>query len=196
MKSLFKLLSASFFLVLLVGCAHPISMRPDLDAVKVKDLAQIDKKVGFYISDANKALEVTTPGGGGDKVRYFPYRDIEPGFYKALTETFRDVSKIKNLSDTDEIRKSGIALLIVPEIKTTSSSTSGLTWPPTQFSVSLACTITDASGRLVRQLNVSGEGAAEFSEFKSNFSLSAVRATNDALVKLMAALGSAPEVRN
>jgi hypothetical protein len=31
------------------------------------------KKAAYYISDEDRAREVTTPGGGGDKVRYFPY---------------------------------------------------------------------------------------------------------------------------
>ncbi len=66
--------------LVLFGCAHPITMNPDLAAVTVPAGAKpIAKKVGYHIPEALRSVEVTTPGGGGDKVRYFPYRDIEPG---------------------------------------------------------------------------------------------------------------------
>lgn len=195
MKQLLKLLIAGMVSIVLFGCAHPITMNPDISAIKADGITRIDKKVGYHIWDAKKAIEVTTPGGGGDKVRYFPYRDIEPGFYKALSEVFRDVSKIKDPLDKNEIRSSAISLLIVPEINTTSSSPSSFTWPPTQFGVTLLCTVTDADGKPVFKLSVSGEGKAEYDEFKTNFSLAAVRATNDALSKLIKALGNASELR-
>lgn len=185
MKQLFKLLLAGVACVALFGCAHPINMKPDLDGIKAVSVKRNDKQVGYHMPDANLALEVTSPGGGGDKVRYFPYRDIEPGFYKALSEVFSGVTKIKNPKDAEEVRKSGATLLIVPEVSTTSSSPSPFTWPPTNFTVTLAGSITDAAGQLVRKFSVTGEGKAEFDEFKSNFSLSAVRAANDAMAKLV-----------
>lgn len=196
MKQLIKLVLAGLACVVLLGCAHPIVMNPDLTMIHTKSVAPINKHVGYYISDASKALEVITPGGGGDKVRYFPYRDIEPGFYTALAAVFRDVSKVKEPKMTDEMRKSGIALLIVPEVSTTSSSPSAFTWPPTQFTVTLACTVMNAAGQPLRKLSVTGDGKAEFDEFKVNHSLAAARATNDALAKLVQALGEAPEMLN
>lgn len=195
MKKIVKLIIVSLACVVLFGCAHPISMNPNLANVQVKDIAPIDRQVGFYISDANKALEVTTAGGGGDKVRYFPYRDIEAGFYKALAEVFRGVSKVKEPTMTDDMRKSGISLLIVPEISTTSSSPSPFTWPPTQFTLTLSSTVFDAAGRVLRKVTVVGEGKAEFDEFKGNHSLSAVRASNDALSKLIVALARSLDLR-
>jgi len=195
MKQFLKFLFASLACIALFGCAHPITMNPDLTTIQAKGSPLIDKQVGFHISDASKALEVTTPGGGGDKVRYLPYRDMEPGIYKALTEVFRSVSKVKDPKDLESLRTSGISLLIVPDITTTSASPSPFTWPPTQFTVTLACTVTDAMGKPVRSFSVTGSGKAEFDEFKSNFSLAAVRAANDALSKLVTALGEAPELR-
>lgn len=174
--------------MLTVGCAHPINMKPDVGSISSLGAQKINKTVGFYISDANLALEVTTPGGGGDKVRYFPYRDIEAGFYKALTEVFPKVSKVANPKDMDAITKAGITLLITPEITTTSSSPSPFTWPPTEFSVKLDCKVVNAAGQPIAQVSVTGVGKAEFADFKSNFSLSAVRASEDALKKLMKAL--------
>jgi hypothetical protein len=185
MKRILLLSVAAIFTVLMGGCAHPINMKPDMGSVTALGASKIDKAVGFHISDANLAVEVTTPGGGGDKVRYFPYRDIEAGFYKALTEVFTKVSKISNPKDLDAISKAGITLLITPEISTTSASPSLLTWPPTEFSVTLDCRIIDATGKLVTVVSVRGVGKAEFSDFKSNFSLSAVRASEDVLKQLM-----------
>ncbi|PVY91255.1 hypothetical protein C8C95_2105 [Acidovorax sp. 99] len=177
------------FALILGGCAHPISMAPNLATVQpTADQPMLDKKVGYHISAASKALEVTTPGGGGDKVRYFPYRDLEPGLYKAIGVVFRDVAKINNPTDAAELDASGIQLLITPEITTNSSSESALTWPPTSFTVTLACQIKDMHGKTLDSLRVEGRGQAEFSEFKSNFSLAAVRASDDALAKLVVAL--------
>lgn len=195
MKRLLTLLGSITVLLALFGCAHPITMNPDLAAVKAQKPAVVDRTVGYYIADASRAIEVTTGGGGGDKVRYFPYRDLEPGFYKALSESFRDVRKIQNPADATAVAASGISLLITPEISTISSSESLLTWPPTQFTVNLVCKITDTKGVLVTEVRVSGYGQATFDEFKSNFSLAAVRASNNALGLLIKALGETPALR-
>jgi len=171
-------------------------MNPDLAVVTAPAGAKgIDKKVAYFMPDALRTVEVTTPGGGGDKVRYFPYRDIEPGLYKALSEVFTSVTKVQSLTDTAALQANGISMLITPEITTNSSSDGAFTWPPTQFSVNLVCTITDANRKPLQTVRVSGEGAATFSEFKSNHSLAAVRASNDALAKLVKALGESPELR-
>ncbi len=196
MKRFVAYVSAAVACVFLFGCAHPITMNPDLAMVTVPANAKvIDKKVGYYMPDALRALEVTTPGGGGDKVRYFPYRDMEPGFYKALSEVFTSVTKVQNPKDSAALRTSGVALLIIPEITTTSSSDGAFTWPPTQFSVKLVCAITDVNGNTVETLTVTGNGGATFGEFKSNFSLAAVRASNDALGKLIQALSESSELQ-
>ena len=170
-------------------------MNPDLASVKGDGSPLVEKTAGYHISEASRALEVTTPGGGGDKVRYFPYRDIESGFYKALSEVFKGITKVTDPKDSEAIRKSGVNLLITPEISTTSFSDSVLTWPPTQFTVTLSCTVTDAGGQVVDTVKVTGDGRASFDEFKSNFSLAAVRASNDALARLVKALRESPAVR-
>ena len=195
MKQLAKIIFSIATCVALFGCAHPINLAPDLTSVKSGGSILIGKQVGYHISDASRAIEITTAGGGGDKVRYFPYRDMEAGFYKALAEVFKSVTKVANPKDAAAISASGISLLIVPEISTTSSSSSIVTWPPTEFSVTLSCTVVDAKGQNVTNIKVQGTGQAEFSEFKSNFSLAAVRASNDALQKLVKALAESKEVR-
>ena len=195
MKQLIKFMLLAAASVALFGCAHPINMKPNIDAIKGVATAVIDKQVGYHISEANMAVEVTTPGGGGDKVRYFPYRDMDAGFYKALSEVFKGVSKIANPKDAVAIAKSGITVLIVPEITTTSSSPSPFTWPPTKFTVTLNCSVVDANGQNLTSIKVQGEGQAEFDEFKGNFSRSAVRASDDALKKLVQALAASKELR-
>lgn len=72
----FSSLLCALALVTLAGCAHPVSIRSDV--AYPKGQAANSASVGYYISDSNRSLEVTTPAGGGDKIRYFPYRDLEP----------------------------------------------------------------------------------------------------------------------
>lgn len=193
LKRIATLAATAGLALALVGCAHPISMAPDLSKVEpaAGDTA-VDKKAGYYIAASATAMQATTAGGGGDKVRYFPYRDLETGIYKALSTVFRDVTKIRDPQDAAEIRESGIQLLIIPDIRTTSRSDSLVTWPPTAFTVAIQCQVKDAQGKTLDTIQVEGQGVAEFDEFKSNFSLAAVRASNDALTKLMAALRKSP----
>src|ERR1700756_1630262 len=57
--------------VCLAGCAHPMTVRPDVGRLPVAAQAsRIPKAVGLYISPENLNKEVVTPGGGGDKVSY------------------------------------------------------------------------------------------------------------------------------
>ena len=58
-----------------------------------------------------------------------------------------------------------------------------------------SCNINDDSGKRVKSVKVTGNGNASFDEFKSNFSLASVRASNDALAKLIQALADTPELR-
>ena len=86
--------------------------------------------------------------------------------------------------------------MLTPEITTESASDSVMTWPPTQFTVNLNCRITDLAGKEVDTVRVSGYGRATFDEFKSNFSLAAVRASTDALNRLSQALRDSAKLRN
>lgn len=171
------------------GCAHPISLTADAaSVVGSAGGAKVDRKVGLVVTDEQRKREVTSPGGGGDKVSYFPYRDLETGLYMALSEHFSGVSIVNGTGDA-KVKSEGLTLFVTPEISTTSHSPSLLTWPPTVFTVELTCTVKDASDRVLKRLRVQGEGRAEFDEFKSDPSLSAKRASNDAIKKLVRALG-------
>ncbi len=179
--------------LLLVGCAHPISMAPPMSAFDGKQAnAKISKNVGYYITEEDRAREVTTPGGGGDKVRYFPYKDLEPGLYKVLSNAFSDVYVVKSLNDKNYLADKKISYVIVPKIETTSSSSSAFTWPPTNFTVSLECRALSPDGAVVWQTTAKGEGKATFGEFKSDFSLSARRASEQALLELQKQISASP----
>lgn len=191
-----KLFSSIAVIAALTGCAHPIVMSPDIGKIEpVANAQPIKKNVAYYIADDIRNKEVITPGGGGDKVSYQPYRDIETAFYKMLTNVFGNVTKLKTPKDADAISKNNIAYVITPQLVTDSSSPSPFTWPPTKFSVDLTCDIADAAGNAVASRKVSGTGAAEFAEFKADFSLSARRASQDALLKMQQALSDVPELR-
>lgn len=192
------LLVLSLALVTLVsGCAHPLAIGPDIAKIERDGSIQpIGKSVGYYIAPDIRDKAVTTPGGGGDSVTYFPYKDIEIAFYKMLGNVFQNVTRLKSPHDTDAIGKHSITYIITPEITTDSSSSSPFTWPPTRFGVSLTCDISDANGKAVSRASVRGEGHAEYDEFKSDYSLSGKRAAQDALLKMQSMLLSLPELRS
>lgn len=176
-------------LTLLTACAHPITLGSDVTKLNGKGGPKIDQKVGLLLTEEQRNLQVTTPGGGGDKVSYQPYRDLETGLYVALSESFAGVTKLTSAADP-KLTSENLRYVVKPTIATTSSSPSPFTWPPTAFTVELTCKITDAKDQLVTEVKVLGEGKAEFDEFKADHSLSARRASEDALTKLMKAIAA------
>lgn len=179
----------------LAGCAHPIVITPDVARLDAPSKAVPHKAVvGYYISEEQRALEVITPGGGGDKVSYFPYRDMEVGLYKVLGNCFSDVVRLKSANDAAAVGQHNVGYIIMPQLKTDSSSPSPLTWPPTKFKVELSAGITDSGGKLVATKTVEGTGQAEFDEFKMDYALSGKRALQDALQKLQQLLVDAKEL--
>jgi len=181
-------------LVVVTGCAHPISITPNTPPA-AKVATKIDKSVAYVISPADMALEVTSPGGGGDKVKYLPYRDLDASLYASFSEVFKDVTKAASVDEAKALSAKGVKLVIVPTIVTTSSSDSAFTWPPTQFSVTLTCTAVNPQGQQVAQVSAMGNGAATFSEFKSDFSLAARRASRAAVEGLTKALADNEALR-
>lgn len=171
---------------LLTACAHPITLGGNVSKLSGTGQAKIAHKVGLLVTDEQRNLQVTTPGGGGDKVSYQPYRDLESGLYVALSESFAGVTRVASPNDT-KIASEQLRYVVKPTIATTSSSPSPFTWPPTVFTVELTCKITDSTDKLLTEVKVLGEGRAEFEEFKADASLSARRASDDALTKLMKA---------
>jgi hypothetical protein len=174
--------------LILGGCAHPIMIAPDLSTVGIAQQKKFSKNIGFYFAEPVEK-EVTTSGGGGDDVKYRPYKDLETGLYKMYASIFSDVTLMS--SSSDPIR-SKVDYIAAVEISTSSSSPSLFTWPPTIFTVNLANNISDAKGTVLGSLRTSGEGRAEFSEFKSDFGLAGKRASQEALNKMQGLLASAP----
>ncbi|WP_454764285.1 hypothetical protein [Cupriavidus campinensis] len=185
--------AAAAALVALTGCAHPILIATEKSTPAAPAAKKLDRNIGFVIPDTLLTKEVITPGGGGDKVSYLPYRDLEFPLYGTLSNVFANATKLKAADDRAAIEKAQVSYILTPEITTDSSSDSALTWPPTRFTVNLTCTVTDLNGKVVLKKVVTGQGNAEFSEFKSNFSLSAQRASEDMLRNLQKTLSEAPE---
>lgn len=180
-----KLLLSAVILVALLtsGCAHQIQINPKMESFTESE-KRVDKVVGYHISDEDRKKLVKTPGGGGDDVTYTPYKDTESVLFTVLSNKFKDVYLVKSLDDSVFIKQNGITLIFIPEITTQSSSPSPFTWPPTKFTIDLTVKALDAKGDTVWQKQVSETGEAEFDEFKSDFSLSARRATEKAFQQL------------
>jgi hypothetical protein len=181
-----RLILALGAVAILAGCAHPITIDPAPTTASTRtEGTLVPKKVAYVMTDADRGRQVTTPGGGGDKISYQPYRDLEKSLRETLRSIYTDVTVVKSIDDP-QIKSSGVAYVFTPVIETTSSSPSPFTWPPTKFSVDYACTVTDPSGGVIAKLKSSGEGQAEFDEFKKDFALSARRASAAAADKLRA----------
>lgn len=157
--------AAGIAFAVLSGCAHNITISGDsTELMKTEKTEQIDKVVRLLITDEQRAKDVTSPGGGGDKVTYKPYRDLKFPIYLGLSRTFKQVVKLNAMPDEATARSKGISYLVAPEIVTDSSLASLLTWPPTDFSVTLVCTVTDPTGKQVAAPQIRGTGHAEFEE--------------------------------
>jgi hypothetical protein len=166
------------------GCGHSINITPPLNTLDIDGVTKIDKNAGYFISETNYELEVTTPGGGGDNVKYFPYKESEPALKKVLSNIFKKVYKMPSETDPQYIKANDITFIFTPEYTTDSSSESLFTWPPTKFTMTIDCKAIDKSSNVIWQTKVTGAGDAEFNEFKHDFSLAARRATKKAFAKL------------
>ena len=177
------------------GCQHMINTTPPLNTISAEGITKVDKTVGYYISAEQRALKVTTPGGGGDKVSYQPYAEEEPALKQVLTNTYTNVVSLAAPNDKAELDSKHVAYVFTPTITTNSHSSSALTWPPTNFTVTLECKATNGSGSAVWSSKVTGTGEAEFADFKHDFSLAAKRASKDAFNQLEKAIVAAPELK-
>jgi Short C-terminal domain len=177
-------------LVLTVGCAHPIKVAPDTTRLQrvSSTSSRIVANVGYYIPKEVSSVEITTQGGGGDNVRYFPYEDIEPGFEQILSNVFSGVVKLTSIADLPGIVRGGTNYIIQPVIITSSGGSGLFTWPPTNFTVDLTCNIRDTTGTLLASPRVVGTGSAETGERLHYHGIAGTRAMEDALVKMQAVL--------
>ncbi|MGC4365423.1 hypothetical protein [Hydrogenophaga sp. R2] len=185
---------AAAMVAVLAGCAHPIGIGP-IDT-PVRDEARLSpKKAAYVMSDAERSREVITPGGGGDKVSYFPYRDLEKALRDALRAVYSDVFVVPSSADTAMLQSLGATVVYRPVITTQSSSPSLFTWPPTEFTIDLRCEVTDIEGRPLDQLTIQSRGTAEFAEFKSDFGLAGRRAATRLSEELKQSILTRPGLR-
>lgn len=186
-----KIVFGLLFILVMTGCAHQINMTADVSQLQpTPEVQLIQKNVGYYFIESREKV-VETAGGGGDKVKYSPYKDIEGGVFKVLNNTFKSALSITSDKDV-AISKNDLSYIMALEVSTNSSSPSLFTWPPTVFGVNVVANITNNSGQPVTRILVTGEGRAEFDEFKGNHSLAGNRASVDALKKMQAALLNSP----
>lgn len=183
--NILKALSVAAIALVLAGCAHPLQIAPDLAKIERSADAKpkIRANVAYYLNDELRKEEKTTPGGGGDKVTTMPYRDIEVGFYKMLSNVFENVTVLKQRPRDTPVQQSH-DYVIVPVVTPNSSSSSMMTWPPTQFTVDLSCDISSPDGTLLYRKQVVGQGNAEFDAFKTAPGLAGKLAMENALLKM------------
>lgn len=182
MKNFFLLV---FVVAFVSGCAHPLNISPDISAInKSAPSEKFSKSISYYFTE-DIEKEVTTPGGGGDSVKYKPYKELDTGIYKVLSDNFKSVVMLKGGVAQS---KSENDLVAEVTISTNSSSSSAFTWPPTLFGVNISTDLLNPKTGKKEKILVVGEGRAEFSEFKSNFNITAKRASEDALNKFGAAI--------
>ncbi len=173
------------------GCAHKIVISPDIKKISrdAGTASRINANVGFFIPAEAMGLEVTTPGGGGDNVRYFPYRDIEVAYQIMLSNVFENAIKLRSAFDADELKMNQISFVFTPEVITNSGSTGFFTWPPTNFTVDLTSKIRESSGRMNGTPRSIGNGHVDgLMEFNGDFGLAGRRAMTDALLKMQRSL--------
>ncbi|WP_199610118.1 hypothetical protein [Flocculibacter collagenilyticus] len=192
MKNLLKpvLVIATLFVT---GCAHQIQISPNLTQLEESE-NKSDAVVGYYIAKEEKNRKVVTPGGGGDKITYTPYKDTEAALHKVLSGKFKNVWTVASLDDKKFIEEQNISLIFIPKIVTDSSSKSLMTWPATDFTFNLTIKALDKAGNLVWDKTVTGKGHAEFKEFVKDFGLSAHRASEEAFKKLAVELNNSAKL--
>lgn len=192
-KSSIKAIVFIIFVSLISACAHPITIVPNKTPERVAgSLSQ--KKAAYVMTDNDRNKQVTTAGGGGDKVNYYPYRDVEKAIRDALRSIYADVIAISSSADIDSLKTNNISVVYIPVISTVSSSDSAFTWPPTYFGVELTCNVYDVAGKELSNLKVTGNGNAEFSEFKINTGLAGSRASSDLSEKLRQEILKSPNL--
>jgi hypothetical protein len=176
---------ALFFIIFFMslgGCTKPVTINPslaDLDK-QFGDRDPAPNSVAYYISDSASKGQVVTPGGGGDSVSYFPYRDFIKGFEKMLRNVYQTVTALNSLDENMEEFEE----VLIPEIATSSGSYSGMFWPPEFFSVRIATKIHNSDGKILDTIMVTGRGQATMpAEYAKGRSIAGERAMTDALLR-------------
>lgn len=177
-----RLVILSTIVILASSCAHEISISPDASDSYKSNKASLSHNVGYYLPPNAKNKIVITPGGGGDRVQYKPYKDIEPAFIEMLNNVFHTVTTLDSKTDKN-IAVKNIDYVMSLDITTNSSSPSPFTWPPTWFSVGLDSELVNLKSNEHSNISVKGEGQSEF-EFAGDMDIPGKLASRNALLKL------------
>jgi hypothetical protein len=145
---------------------------------------RIEKNVGYYIAAENLAKQVETPGGGGDKVKYLPYKESEPALKQVLSNIFGEVHSLPSPNPAEFIAAKNIAYIFIPTITTDSSSRSPWIWPPSDFTVSLDCRATDGTGKVIWETNLKAEAHLPLPEVYRDHSRAGQEAIKEAFLEL------------
>ena len=186
-----RILFLGFILATLSGCAHSIDITPSLTKIEEQSVSasKVKSKVGFYIPEDVINIEITSAGGGGDNVRYFPYKNIETGYMRMLTNVFEEVIRFRSANEVSDAPKQDVKYVIEPVMVTTSGSTGFFTWPPTNFTVDLTSNMRDKLGKTVANPRVIGNGQVDFIlDMHGDYGLAGRLAMEDAILKMQRAL--------
>ena len=187
-------LAAVAAIVLLAACSHPVKITPPTLTLVSDPAVRIDRAVGYLITDQQRAKQVTTRGGGGDKISYTPYRDLESGLYQTLASVFSAVYVVPGAGADAFVADKHLTFVFVPDIATESSSSNIVLWNPTDFSVRLHVVANDADGRQVWSRDFTGKAhAAAGGSLVEN--LAAQPASADVFAQLQKALIEEPLFR-
>ncbi len=180
------IISAIFAILLFTGCSHKISINPVLDNIRNINVEnKIDANVGYYISTDNRNKIVNTLAGGGDRIEYTPYNDLEGSLNTILSKVFNRVYSLKSMEDKEYINMKKIEYIFTYKIKTDSSSVDIMIWPPTEFTIELTCKAVNINGDEIWKETVNSLGNANSLELMKDHSLSAQRATEDAFIIML-----------
>jgi len=182
-------------MMMIIGCAHPLIITPELQSLKKTGNDYIKAKVGYYISPSDRENYVYSPGGGGDRIYYYPYKELEPALQKVLYNVFEDVVRLDLAITPEYLKANEINYAFLPEITTDSYSDGIFTWMPTSFTVNLSCKAFSQDGKLIWNRKYTGIGNATFSESSKDFGLAAKRAGQQAFSEMLNDLANAKEFR-
>lgn len=184
MKSILLLL-----LFLIYGCTHPIVISPDLSLIK-NNSKIINKKVGYYISSKDRNKEIIDYATSGDKVSYYPYRDLENGIHRVLLEVFKEVNVV-DLSLIEDSKNNDYSYIFIPEITTESKNDSNHFWPPTYFQIDLKMKAIGQQNQPIWEKNFQKIGTATSEEWKYNQGMAGNKASAKILKELLDEIASA-----
>lgn len=171
-------------LLLMSGCVHDISVTPELSKLKKVRPVTIHRSVAYYIPSELYTLQVTTPGGNNDELRYRPYQESEAALAKVLGNIFTNVHRIDSLDDP-KIDEHQVRFIFVPQIETMSYSNSNVDWQPTKFSFILKVKFLTADNKeTFHESYAQGRGIANFGRYQENPAYAVEIASRSAFLQL------------